>query len=205
MAEKGWRCEGRSIAQRSAGGYCARFMQIFESSLNGADRPCAPKECAQCGGCRTLWYNGKYPRNHGADGAKQVSVRCFRCPQCRKTWSVIPEGMLPYRNLPVARFEELMDEQLAGGGARPPPTVNEKSSVRRAYKNLSQRLSFLCGLLGQQMPLEAKTDLGCFWRALRKLGPTGDILVRLARDFKTSLLACYRSLQAHWARGEVPV
>jgi len=180
-------------------------MQIFKSSLNGADRPCAPKECPQCAGGRKLWYNGKYPRRYGADGNKQVSVRCFRCPQCGLTWSVIPEGLLPYRNLPVARFEELMDAELAGEGARPPPTVNEKSSVRRACKNLSQRLSLLCVLLGQQMPLEANTDLGCFWRALRKLGPTGDILVCLARDFKTSLLACYRSLQAHWARGEVPV
>ena len=180
-------------------------MQIFESSLNGADRPCAPKECPQCAGGRKLWYNGKYLRRYGADWNKQFSVRCFRCPQCGLTWSVIPEGLLPYRNLPVARFEELMDAELAGEGARPPPTVNEKSSVRRAHKNLSQRLSLLCVLLGQQMPLEANTDLGCFWRALRKLGPTGDILVCLARDFKTSLLACYRSLQAHWARGEVPV
>jgi len=180
-------------------------MQIFESSLKGAARPCAPKECPQCDGGRTLWYNGKYSRNRGADGTKQATVRCYLCPQCRKTWSVIPEGMLPYRNLPVARFKELMDAELAGEGARPPPTVNEKSSVRRAYKNLSQRLSFLCGLLGQQLPLEANTDLGCFWRALRKLGSTEEILVCLARDFKTSLLACYRSLQAHWARGEVPV
>ena len=197
--------EGWSFAQRPAGRYCERRMQIFESSLNGVDRPCTPKDCARCGGCRTLWYNGKYQRRYGADGAKEVTVRCFRCPQCGLTWSVIPEGMLPYRNLPVARFEELMDAELAGEGARPPPTVNEKSSVRRACKNLSQRLSLLCVLLGQQMPLEANTDLVCFWRALRKLGPTGDILVCLARDFKTSLLACYRSLQAHWARGEVPV
>lgn len=197
--------EGWSFAQRPAGRYCARRMQIFESSLNGADRPCAPKDCARCGGCSTLWYNGKYQRSYGADGDKQVSVRCFRCPQCGLTWSVIPEGMLPYRNLPVARFEELMDAELAGEGARPPPTVNEKSSVRRACKNLSQRISLLCGLLGQPLPLEANADLCCFWRALRKLGPTGDILVCLARDFKTSLLACYRSLQAHWAREEVPV
>ena len=113
--------------------------------------------------------------------------------------------MLPYRNLLAARFEELMDAELVGEGARPPPTVKEKSSVRRADKNLSQRLSFLCALLGQQMPLEATTDLGCFWRALRKLGSTAEILVRLARDFKTLLLMCYRSLQPHWAREEVPV
>lgn len=193
------------MAGCSAGRYRARLMQVFESSLKGADRPCAPKDCARCAGCRKLWYNGKYPRNEGAAGAKKVLVRCFLCPQCKLSWSVIPEGMMPYRNLPAARFQELMDNELAGGGARPPPTVVEKSSVRRACKNLSERLSLLCGLLGQQMPLEANTDLGRFWRALRKLGSTGDILARLARDFKTSLLACYRSLQPHWGREDVPV
>jgi hypothetical protein len=32
------------------------------------------------------------------------------------------------------------------------------------------------------------------------LGSTGEILLRLARDFKTSLLRCYRSLLPHWER-----
>jgi len=43
--------------------------------------------------------------------------------------------------------------------------------------------------------LEARADTGCFWRALRELGTTEEILARLAREFKTSLLACYRSLE----------
>jgi hypothetical protein len=50
------------------------------------------------------------------------------------------------------------------------------------------------------MPLLENNDLGCFWRALRKLGSLEEILVRLAREFKTSLLGCYRSLRAHWER-----
>lgn len=158
-----------------------------------------------CGGCRRLWSNGGYHRNRGPAGSDQVFVSCYVCGQCGLTWSVIPEGMLPYRNLPVARLEELMDAKFVSEEAHPPPTVLEESSVGRACENLSERLSYLCSLLGQQMPLEATTDLGCFWRALRKLGSTGDILIRLARDFKTSLLMCYRSLQPHWARGEVPV
>jgi hypothetical protein len=55
-------------------------------------------------------------------------------------------------------------------------------------------------LLGQQLPLLENNDLGCFWRALRKLGSLEEILVRLARDFKASLLGCYRSLRSHWER-----
>jgi hypothetical protein len=115
--------------------------------------------------------------------------------------------MFPYRSMAVSRFESLMDERfgLAGRGARPPPaTVKEEGCIRRACKRVSERVAFLCGLLGQQMPLGASADVGCFWRALRELGSTWDILVRLARDFKTSLLGSYRSLLSHWERKEAP-
>ncbi|MCZ2343226.1 MAG: hypothetical protein LC104_15755 [Bacteroidales bacterium] len=115
--------------------------------------------------------------------------------------------MFPYRSMAVGRFQWLMDERfgLAGRGARPPPATEiEEGCIRRACKVLSKRIPFLCGLLGQQMPLGARADLGCFWRALRELGSTGDILVRLAREFKTSLLACYQSLRSHWERKEAP-
>jgi len=132
-----------------------------------------------------------------------VAVQRFLCPRCGYTWSVIPAGMLPYRSVGVARLEEHMDGEsdVAGEGARPPPAPEiERGCLRRASERLSERTNFLCGLLGQQMPLLKNKDLGCFWRALRKLGPLEDILVRLAREFKTSLLWCYRSLRPHWER-----
>jgi hypothetical protein len=111
--------------------------------------------------------------------------------------------MMPYRSIEVERFEELADSQLGstGGDARPPPaTEKEEGCIRRAMKKLSERIPLLCGLLGQQMPAPVGMDIGSFWRALRKLGSTGEILLRLARDFKTSLLRCYRSLLPHWER-----
>ena len=110
---------------------------------------------------------------------------------------------MPYRSIDVERFEELADSQLGstGGGARPPPaTEKEEGCIRRGMKKLSERIPLLCGLLGQQMPAPLGMDIGSFWRALRKLGSTGEILLRLARDFKTSLLRCYRSLLPHWER-----
>ena len=182
-------------------------MQVHESSLGEDRRPCAPRDCAACGGCRKLHRNGSYSRYSGAEGGKRVAVRLFVCPQCGRTVSVIPANMFPYRSMPVARFEELVDERagLAGGGARPPPATQiEAGCIRRALERLSERISFLCGLLGQQMPLPHGPGIGWFWRALRQLGPTQSILVRLARDFKTSLLACYRSLRPHWQRGPSP-
>lgn len=111
--------------------------------------------------------------------------------------------MMPYRSIEVGRFEELADSQhgLASGDARPPPaTEKEEGCIRRAMKKLSERIPLLCELLGQQMPAPVGMDIGSFWRALRELGPAGKILLRLARDFKTSLLRCYGSLLPHWER-----
>jgi hypothetical protein len=111
--------------------------------------------------------------------------------------------MMPYRNLEVERFEELSDARFgwADGGARPPPATEiEEGCIRRACKVLSKRIAFLCGLFGQQMPLLAGGSIGCFWRATRELGSTQEMLLRLAGDFKTSLLGCYRSLRAFWDR-----
>ena len=182
-------------------------MQVFESSLGPDQRPCAPKDCAACLGCRKLHRNGSYERYRRADGAERVTVQVFACPQCNLTVSVIPVGMFPYRSLPVARFEAFLDEHsgLAGDGARSPPASQiEQGSIRRAIRKLSERIPLLCGLLGQQMPWSARTGIDRFWSALRKLGSTGEILIQLARDFKTSLLGCYRSLRPRWQRENSP-
>ena len=180
-------------------------MQVHESSLKGADRPCAPQECAKCAGCQKLHRNGTYSRFRKVEGQWECPISRFRCPRCGHTWSVIPADMFPRRSMEVGRFQQLLDRLfgLAGRGARPPPaTEKEEGCIRRACKVLSKRIPFLCGLLGQQMPLGASADVGCFWRALRELGSTEEILARFARDFKTSLLACYRSLRL--AAGSCP-
>ncbi len=183
-------------------------MQVFPSSPDESGRPCAPQDCARCEGACKLHHHGSYERYEGPDGDRRVTVQRFLCPRCRRTWSVIPPDMLPYRSLPVSRLEELLDDQtgLAGGGARPPPATQiEKDCIRRALEKLTERIPFLCGLLGQRMPLPQGPGFDWFWRALRKLGPTQRILTDLARDFKTSLLACYLSLKAPWQRARAPV
>jgi len=178
-------------------------MQVFECSLTGHERPAAPRECGQCEGKCRLQCHGGYERYRDVDGEEKVKVSRYLCPRCGRTWSVIPAGMLPYRSIGAECLERHLDEQsaMAGEGARPPPAPEiERGCIRRASERLSERTNFLCGLLGQQMPLLENKELGCFWRALRKLGPLEDMLVRLAREFKTSLLGCYRSLRPHWER-----
>jgi len=182
-------------------------MQVYEVSLKEGERPCPGKSCPRCGGCQRLQKHGCYRRYRGVDGAVVQVVQRYLCPRCRRTWSVIPEGMMPYRSLEVGRFEELSDERfgVAGGSARPPPaTENEEGCIRRAIAKLSKRIPFLCGLLGQLMPVLEDTNINGFWQALRELGSTQGILARLARDFKTSLMGCYHSLRAFWERGIAP-
>lgn len=183
-------------------------MQVYEASLKVGERPCGGRECPLCAGRQRLHRHGTYRRYRGVEGGEVQEVQRYVCPRCGRTWSVIPAGMMPYRSLEVARFEALTDARfgLAGGGARPPPaTENENECIRRALKKLSKRIPLLCGFFGQTLPVLGGTDSGGFWRALRELGSTEGILVRLARDFKSSLLGCYRSLQAFWEREQLPV
>ena len=128
--------------------------------------------CAQCSGQCRLQRHGSYERYGGPEGGQSVKVLRYICPRCGHTWSVIPEGMLPYRSVGVARLEQHLDGEsdLAGEGARPPPAPEiERGCLRRASKRLSERTNFLYGLSGQQMPWLEIKELGCFWRALRKL------------------------------------
>lgn len=185
--------------------YLTLSVQIFQCALGGAERPCAPRDCERCHGEQKLHRHGSYLRNAHSSGSAKTVVARFLCPRCDATFGVIPEGMFPYRSLPVARFELWMDARFdlasAGGGARPPPASEvEKGCLLRALNRLQSRIPFLCGLLGQRMPVLHGEDIRGFWRALREIGRLGDILRFLAESFKTSLLAGYLSLKPPWER-----
>ena len=183
-------------------------MQIFQSALGTSERPCAPRDCQRCHGEQKLHCHGSYERNAACTGEAKAVVARFLCPRCGATFSVIPDGMFPYRSLPVERFEFWMDglfewpaSASAGGGARAAPATEvEKGCLLRALKRLQGRIALLCGLLGQRMPLLKGDDIRRFWRALRKIGRLVDILAFLARAFKTSLLFGYLSLKPPWQR-----
>ena len=186
-------------------------MQIHEEALAGKERPCAPEDCARCAGKQKLHKHQTYQRNAKSMGEETAAVHCYRCPRCPLYVSVIPAGMLPYRSLRVERIEEHLDachgvaRPVAGEGARPPPASEvERGCLERAEKKLLGRIPFLCGCLGQMLPVLDYKDLGGFWRALRMIGRLGEILLHLAAKFKTSLLACYRSLKPRWERKEAP-
>jgi hypothetical protein len=186
-------------------------MQVHQEQLPDGSRPCAPEDCARCAGKQKLHRHQTYQRRANTTGDDLVTVQCYLCPPCRATFSVIPAGMLPYRSLPVARLEEWLDANhgvlrpVADEGARPPPaTEAERGCLERAARRLRGRIPFLRGCLGQMLPVLDDNDLGGFWRALRVIGGLGDILLHLAAEFKTSLLACYLSFKPRWQRKEAP-
>jgi hypothetical protein len=186
-------------------------MQIHEEALKGADRPCAPSDCARCRGGQKLHYLGSYERNADCTGEEKEVTRRYECPRCGASFGVIPRGMMPYRSLRVNRLELWLDGRhgkaapWAGGDARSPPATEvERGCLLRARKRLLQRIPVLCGLLGQQMPVLAHGDIGGFWRALRRMGRLGDMLVDLAGKFNTSLLWDYGSLLPNWQRRAAP-
>jgi hypothetical protein len=162
-------------------------------------------------GRQNLHKHRTYQRLADTTGHDTKTVRCFRCPRCKLHVSIIPAGMLPYRSLPVTRLEDHLDTRhgvtrpVAGEGARPPPASEaERGCLERAEKKLLGRIPFLCGCLGQMLPVFNDKDPFGFWRALRVIGRLGEILLHLAAKFKTSLLACYRSLKPRWARTPSP-
>jgi hypothetical protein len=186
-------------------------VQVHREALGGRTRPCAPADCELCGGCEKPHRHGGYWRNAGPTGEGKARVERFLCKRCGLSIGVIPAGMLPYRSVAVARLEEWLDRRhgvepaaVAGGGARPPPACEvEHGCLERSEKKLLPRIPVLRGLLGQRLPVLADGDLGGFWRALRKLGRLGEILVHLAAKFKTSLLADYR-MAPDWPRARAP-
>lgn len=186
-------------------------MQIFQRAITADKKGAlAMKGCGGCGSEVVLHRHGRYCRYARAGGDALVQVQRFICPRCGRTTSVIPEGMFPYRSVPVEKFQQHMDarcgDPAAGEGSGPPPASEvEQGCIRRNVKKLLERKELICGFLGQLMPAQSSADLGCFWRALRKLGSTAEILVRLARDFKSSLFGCYRTLRPNCGRAGVPV
>ena len=165
-------------------------MQVFASALQGAERPRPPSDCQRCEGKQKLHRHRTYKRFAQPSGETKVVVQCYICRRCGRCFSVIPTGMLPYRSVRVERFEAWMDNPCRG----PPANKIEQGCLLRARKRLQQRIPVLCQLLGQQLPASARGDLCTFWQALRKIAALADMLVQLAEDFKTSLLADYRSL-----------
>jgi hypothetical protein len=163
-------------------------MQLRQSELTTPDRPfCSVdrKHAVHRHGCYERYQTMR-------DTTKAVIVR-FLCYVCRRTLSVLPNVLLPYRAVSVAQVEEAFDARARG---RPPPPVTEieKGCLNRAWTRFTARVPALGRVLGQIIRLNRPTA-ATLWLELRRQSNLEQILAGLSRHFHTSLLGDYICLQ----------
>ena len=156
-------------------------MQLRQSSVSGGRPECPVNRRHR------VHVLGKYERYIQADSAEKERVRRWRCTVCGVTISVLPDTRLPYRSVGVDLLETWMDAVFMDGRAPPQVTENEKGCLKRAHERFLQRIPSLTEVMGQMIKAVSPTATQ-LWVQLRKLGKLRDILLFLAKDFKTSLL-----------------
>lgn len=162
-------------------------MQLRPSQVAG-DHPLCPINSHHA-----VHLHGTYDRYGDSDLEPSEAVPRWLCYPCGHTISVLPEHLLPYRRVSVARLEEHFDAR-ANDLTEPPASELVKGCLKRAWHRFTQRLTAFAVVLGQVMqlgPPSAKRT----WLKLRQLGNLNAILHQLAQPFKTSLLHDYLCLR----------
>jgi hypothetical protein len=141
----------------------------------------------------SMHRHGKCKRT-GSDGLATMLQR-YRCPRCLHTYSILKDGMLPYRS--AEQLQSCLDspQQLQPE----PESQSLPKPLRSALKSFQQRTGWIAMLMGPLLrwpiglaPSEFSQRL---WEQLRRLyGDAATILRVLASSFRTSLLHDYRCL-----------
>lgn len=140
--------------------------------------------------------HGSYSRYAGCSSQERIKIPRFLCTGCGRTISVLPNHLLPYRHVHVARFEAFADCQAGvGQGPDPPPDKPEAGALRRGWARFSVRVGTLRDYFGQLIA-SGVTIPSELWIALRQAKQSlKQILLFLAETHKASLLGDYRCLR----------
>ncbi len=93
-----------------------RLRRSFERSYHEAERPA---ECISCDSDE-IWWNGvRWRSATGTVDGRPVTVRCFRCRRvrcagCKKSWTLLPPGLLPGRHFDLAAGAAALADYLFG-------------------------------------------------------------------------------------------
>ena len=164
-------------------------MQMRQSQVTG-DHPLCP-----VGPKHHIHVHGSYTR-YGEEDVLEPTEKIPRwlCLPCGHTISVLPDHLLPYRPVSVARLEAHFEAR-ANDLPEPPATEKQKGCLKRAWHRFTRRLAAFAVVLGQIMQL-GQPSAKRTWLELRQLGNLRWILHRLVDPFKTSLLHDYLCLLA---------
>ena len=152
-------------------------MQILAANFE----PQLPK-CPTCR--RSLHRHGHYKR--GGEGTPRIIPRWFCCT-CRRTFSILPSDLLPYRSLSCAELQAQFDRWAFEDQ---PPTSRPVVAALRSF--LVPALQLDLRHAGGQLldvPMAAGQEL---WRGLRRCcSSVATLLSWLAKHHRTSLLGRY--------------
>ena len=163
-------------------------MQLRQCQVSG-DRPSCPVDPSH-----TLHVHCTYTRYGECDEDREEEIPRWLCYRCGHTISVLPDHLLPYRAVSVARLEANFDAR-ANDLPEPAAAEKEKGCLKRAWHRFTQRLAAFAAVLGQVMQL-GQPSAKRAWLELRQWGSLKEILHRFADPFKTSLLHDYLCLLA---------
>ena len=158
-------------------------MQILAASFDTQ----TPK-CPTCH--HVLHHHGHYMR--GRKGDKRSIARWF-CPRCRRTFSILPRGLLPYRSVTCAELQDAFDHWAFDNRS---PDARSALSALRSFLD-PRHQGDLRHVFGQL--LEASLETGqALWRGLRRcFGSAEEALRWLAVHTQHSLLGHYACQGPH--------
>jgi transposase-like protein len=122
-----------------------------------------PDRCRLCGHAHRLHRHGTYSRGL-LILAKVVAILVarFRCPQCRRTTSLLPDFALSYRLLPLALVDAFFRASAKGRSRLPRADLLARYRRRwqRWWPTLHQHIGCLFGRIRTREPCAAWVDVG---------------------------------------------
>jgi hypothetical protein len=83
-------------------------------------------------------------------------VQRFRCPQCKITFTRLPDWLLPFKHYVAQEIEGVLRHLFNGGRLIKSPSFADESTLRRWWKEFRDKLPQWVGLLEARL-----TQLGC--------------------------------------------
>lgn len=165
-------------------------QEYVSGALQKLIRP--PEQCPHCKGSRLLRALGYYGRYLSGIAGK-ILIRRFRCRRCRKTVSMLPSFIQPYRFLQNHLFDMFME------GRRQSDTARWQELLQRYWRQFRREIPELAGAIGMKTRrLPESHDPEQWWRFLRlQYGGAAIITRGLVEAFQRTMFGQYECHRAN--------
>ena len=152
-----------------------------------------------------LQRRGGYWRYESAKSKERDAFTyCFRCPLSGRCFSVIPEGMMPYRPLRAEEAGAYADQQSQSSHGPEETVIADEGAQRRSWQSFWSAFSTHAVILAGIFGIDLASAPAEVWKTLRGRGDkrrwVEAILIEL-HTHQTSLVKSYLSHKPWWAGG----